>query len=61
MRGHEMGEWGEGVATPSLPHSPISQPRLNTRSKTLIFGLLAKEGAVLQSKSNYIQLQKRLS
>ena len=24
MRGREMGEWGEGVATPSLPHSPIS-------------------------------------
>ena len=58
-----MGEWGKegitrpgekgngerGASTPSFPHSPISQPHVKTRSKTLLFGLLVKEGAVLQS------------
>ena len=38
-----------GRATPSSPRSPISRPRVKTRSKTPLFGLLAKEGAVLQS------------
>ena len=39
-----------GRATPSSPRSPISRPRVKTRSKTRLFGLLAKEGAVLQSR-----------
>ena len=47
-RGREMGETGR--ATPSSPRSPISRPRIKTRSKTPLFGLLAKEGAVLQSR-----------
>ena len=47
MRSREMGERGEeGVARPVFT---ISRPRVKTRSKPLLFGLLAKEGAVLQS------------
>ena len=38
-----------GRATPSSPRSPITRPRIKTRSKTPLFGLLTKEGAVLQS------------
>ena len=41
-----------GRATPFSPRSPISRPRVKTRSKTPIFGLLAKEGAVLQYKAS---------
>ena len=40
------------------PRSPISRPRVKTRSKTPIFGLLAKEGAVL--KSSFIAARARL-
>ena len=46
----ERGGRMAGRATPSSTRSPISRPRVKTRSKTPIFGLLAKEGAVLQSK-----------
>ena len=51
-RGREMGERSEeGVARiSSSPRSPISRLRVKNRSKTPIFGLLAKEEAVLQSK-----------
>ena len=38
-----------GRATPSSSRSPISRTRSKTCSKTPLFGLLAKEGAVLQS------------
>ena len=38
------------VRPPSSHRSPISRPRAKTHSKTPSFGLLAKEGAALQSK-----------
>ena len=46
-----------GRVTPSSPRSPISRPRVKTRSKTWLFGLLAKEGAV----SQFMRYLKELS
>ena len=46
-RGREMGERSEkGVV--------LARPRAKTRSKTPIFVLLAKEGAVLKSSANFV-------
>ena len=50
-----------GRATPSSPRPPISWQRVKTRSKTPLFGHLAKEGAVLQSKNyeTYLKIKHR--
>ena len=48
------GKKGNGRATPSSPCSPISRPHIKTCSKTSLFRLLAKEGAVLQSNHKVV-------
>ena len=45
----QPGEKGNSYVTPSLLCSPMSRLYAKTHSKTPIFRLLVKEGAVLQS------------